>query len=140
MVDSGLKPDNQDVEHFNSLKMKKECRCLLYSITDKNSLELKLKGDLEFKFESLKDHLPKDECRYVVYDFDYETDEKPSRKTSKLILIFWAPDVAPIKKKFTFSSAKDAIKKLFSGTQKDFQASDHSQVEFDYIRKELLKA
>ncbi len=77
--------------------------------------------------------------RFLLIDFEYETDEKPPRSTNKLILIFWCPDVAKIKRKFTFSSTKDALKRNFAGIQKDFQASDISDIDFETIRKELMK-
>ena len=75
-----------------------------------------------------------------MYDFDYETDEKPPRKTSKLMLICWAPVAAPMKRKFTYSSTKNAIKASFTGIQKDLQPSDWSDLDHAVIRKELLKA
>jgi hypothetical protein len=38
-----------------------------------------------------------DDCRYAIYDFNYETPEGGQR--NKLIFFVWAPDTAKIKKK-----------------------------------------
>lgn len=84
--------------------------------------------------------LPNNEPRFVIYDFNYETDEKSPRKTTKLLLIFWCTLSTPIKQKFPAAGTKDAFKTKFTGIQKDIQASDLSEVDYEVIRKELLKA
>jgi cofilin len=141
MVESGIRPSETDIEDFNNLKMKGLYKVLVLSInTEGNSLQVEFKGDKTFNYDDLKNYLPKDDCRFVVYDFDYETDEKPPRKTSKLVLVYWAPITAPMKRKFTYSSTKNAIKSAFTGIQKDLQPSDWSELERDVLRKELLKA
>ena len=141
MVESGIKPSDADIEEFNNLKMKGLYKVLVLSINNEgNSLQVEFKGDKTFNYDDLKNYLPKDDCRFVIYDFDYETDEKPPRKTSKLVLVYWAPITAPMKRKFTYSSTKNAIKSAFTGIQKDLQPSDWSELERDVLRKELLKA
>jgi cofilin len=74
----------------------------------------------------------------VIWDFDYETDEKPPRKTARLILIYWCPDTSKINRKFVFSSTKESVKRSLVGIQTDIQASDFSGLDYDSVRKELL--
>jgi cofilin len=141
MVDSGIRPSENDITEYNNLKKERIYKCLVYSINaEGNALTLEYKGDKNFVYDDLKAQLPKDDCRFVLIDFDYETDENPPRKTSKLVFVYWAPIIAPMKRKFTFSSTKNALKSSFTGIQKDLQPSDWSDLDKDHVRKELLKA
>ena len=66
MVESGIKPSEQDVEEFNNLKMKGLYKVLVFSINAENTaLKLELKGDKSFNYDDLKDSLPKDDCRLI---------------------------------------------------------------------------
>ena len=40
--------------------------------------------------------LPQDECRYAAYSFDYEYGSAQAKR-SKLLLVFWARDLARVK-------------------------------------------
>ena len=46
-------------------------------------------------------------------DFNFDLDEK--RKISKTILIKWIPQGASVNEKFTYSSSKSEILKIFKG-------------------------
>ena len=103
------------------------------------NLELMLKGDKYFEYEDLTNYLPKDDLRFIIYDLDYETQENPPRKTSKIIFIRWQPVTAPFKRRFVCGAIADKIKNAFAGIQKEIFAYDLSELERDYIVKELLK-
>ena len=76
----------------------------------------------------------------MIFDYELETFEEPPRKTSKIILFLWAPDVAPIRKKIPFATSKSSITASFEGIQKDIQLSDLSLIlEEVELRKECLK-
>ena len=65
-----------------------------------------------------------EDCRYGLYDFEYQhqcegTNEKS--KKEKLLLMSWCPDTAKIKKKMLYSSSFDALKKCLVGVQKYIQ-------------------
>ena len=73
-----------------------------------------------------------DECRYGLYDFEYEHQCQGTTETTKkekLLLMSWCPDTAKIKKKMLYSSSFDALKKCLVGVQKYIQVS----LEFLYI-------
>ena len=65
-----------------------------------------------------------EDCRYGLYDFEYQhqcegTNEKS--KKEKLLLMSWCPDTAKIKKNMLYSSSFDALKKCLVGVQKYIQ-------------------
>lgn len=137
MVSVGIVPSEDQIKLFNELKVDKLHRYLVIRLNkDRNGLETGEVGARDSTIKDLESILPKDNCCFVVFDFEYETFENPPRQTSKLLLICWAPDIAPIKIKVPFSSTKSDIKANFPGIQKDIQASDFAILDFEEMRKE----
>ena len=66
-----------------------------------------------------------EDCRYGVYDFEYQHQGQGTEKTTKekLLLMSWCPDTARIKKKMLYSSSFDALKKCLVGVQKYIQVN-----------------
>ena len=64
------------------------------------------------------------ECRYGLFDFEYDHQCQGTTETSKkqkLFLMSWCPDTARIKKKMLYSSSFDALKKALVGVHKYIQ-------------------
>ena len=139
MVSCGISPSEEQVKLYNELKINKLHRYLIFGLNkDRNALETFEVGKREDGLKELLSQLPNNDCRFVVYDFEYETSENPPRSTQKLLLLCWTPDIAPIKVKVPFTSTKSDIKSNFVGIQKDMQVSDSSQLDFEELRKECL--
>jgi cofilin len=140
MVDSGIKCNSDITAAFNELKIERTLKCLVLKIDKANTgLEIDFKEDKTFNYSELAEKLPKDDPRFVLVDFEYETNENPPRKTSKLILFFWCPDNSKINRKVVFSSTKHSIKTALTGIQKDLQASDYSDLDYENVKKEMLR-
>merc|ERR1711874_593369 len=80
------------------------------------------------------------ECRYGLYDFEYEHQcqgTTESSKKQKLFLMSWCPDSAKIKKKMLYSSSFDALKKSLVGVHKYIQATDLSEASEESVEKQL---
>lgn len=135
---SGIKPDEAMIEEYKAIKINRTEKVWILDINN-SKLEVVFKGDKNFDFNTLPDQLPSDQPRFVIYDFDYETDEKPPRKSSKLVFIFWCPMTAGAQKRFTYSSSLSEIVSTLGAIQKQFQVDDYSQLEYSEIRKQLLK-
>ena len=54
-----------------------------------------------------------DDCRYGVYDYDYQFNPDGAEATfkSKIFLMSWCPDSSKIKKKMLYSSSFDTLKR-----------------------------
>lgn len=138
MVSVGITPTDDQIKLFNELKIEKKHRALILGLNkERNALETIKVGDRNFTLKDLQSELPHDNCRFVVYDFDYETFENPPRQTSTLLLICWAPDTSSIKIKTPFISTKGAVVGAFVGIQKSIQASDFSILNEEELRKDL---
>eukprot|EP01097_Dermamoeba_algensis_P001491 TRINITY_DN1558_c0_g1_i1.p1 TRINITY_DN1558_c0_g1~~TRINITY_DN1558_c0_g1_i1.p1 ORF type:complete len:126 (+),score=30.51 TRINITY_DN1558_c0_g1_i1:273-650(+) len=70
--------------------------------------------------------LPADDCRYLVYNYEYDFD---GGHRSKIVFFQWAPENAKIKSKMLYASTKDSIKKALVGIQVEIQGTDKSEVE-----------
>jgi len=68
--------------------------------------------------------LPDDDARYGIFKF-----EEPHNDTviSKIVLMHWAPDAAPIKAKMLSTSSFDALKSQLNGINVEIQATDASE-------------
>jgi cofilin len=136
---SGMKCSDEQVTLYNELKIDKKHRCIILKLNSTNDgLEVEHVGSRDFQIKELENQLPNDDCRFIIFDFEYDTDENPPRHTTKLILILWCPDNTPIKKRVPFSSTKAEVKSTFVGIQKDIQVSDKSQLDFEELRKECM--
>merc|ERR1719284_914607 len=79
--------------------------------------------------------LPKDDCRYAVYDFDYEL--KDGGKRNKLLFYAWSPDSSKIKSKMLYAASKDALKKKLVGYHYEIQATDFDEVDFNEVYEKV---
>ena len=138
MVSCGIHPNDDQIKLYNELKVEKVHRFLVFGLNKEvNSLETFGIGKKQEGLKDLISLLPNDDCRYVVYDFEYETFENPPRATQKLLLFAWCPDKASIKVKVPFTSIKSELMSSFTGIAKALQVSDSSQLDFEELRKEF---
>merc|ERR1712181_12593 len=82
-----------------------------------------------------------DDCRYGVYDYDYQFNPDGAEATfkSKIFLMSWCPDSSKIKKKMLYSSSFDTLKRAFVGVHKAVQANDKSECEQGAV-EEILRS
>lgn len=134
---SGITCSEEQIKLYNELKIEKKHRYIILGLNEKrDALEVLKLGKREETIKDVEESLPKDNCRYVVFDFEFKTFENPPRDTAKLLLICWAPDNAPIKVKVPFASTKSEIRNSFPGINKDVSASDLGILDYEELRKE----
>lgn len=85
-------------------------------------------GERSETFDDMLALLPKDDFRYIVIDYAYETDEVPPRKQEKLISIHWCPQDLAVKRKVISATGREKLKSVLDGVTKDFQADMLSDV------------
>ncbi len=82
--------------------------------------------------------LPETECRYGVYDFEYEKSAGEGKR-SKICFIHWSPDTARIKSKMISASSKDTIRRALSGIGIEVQATDYSEVAYEAVLEKVSR-
>merc|ERR1711916_143557 len=129
-MSSGIGVDPECTNTFNELKLGHKHRFVIYKITDdKTNFVVDKTGAPDSQWDEFTGSLPKDDCRYAVYDFEYDAEDG-SGKRNKILFVLWSPDTSSIKGKMIYASSKDALKKGLVGVQKDVQATDASEIDY----------
>jgi len=101
---TGVKVDPQCVELFNDLKMGHNYKYIVYAFNkDKSRIIVERVGqDDELTYREFIKSLPENECRYVVFNFDFEHSYMGTGITAKcerILLLLWCPSTARIREK-----------------------------------------
>lgn len=115
------------------LKLRKKYSYILYKLNEDNtSIVIEKAVETRDTYKDFVKQLPEDECRYAVFDFEYE---KPGGEgiRNKICFIFWVPDTSKVRQKMIYASSKDALRKKLAGVATEIQATDFSEVGYDAV-------
>ena len=135
-MSSGVVANDEVVTTFNEIKMGHKHKYAIFKLSNDLTEVVLESTSNEPSWESFITALPPKSCRYVVYDFDYQSDDGGDR--SKILFIVWAPDSAKIKEKMLITSSKDAVKKKLVGIGKEIQATDASEIDIKEVTSQVL--
>ena len=79
--------------------------------------------------------LPKNECRFAVFNFEYVKDFKPK---SKFIWIYWIPTLANREQKKFFEARKEEFRKKFIDIHLYIDAEHTSHLKHFRILQKVL--
>jgi cofilin len=84
---TGVTVNDECLNVYQDLKLKKKWKYIVYKLSDDNkSIEIEKlveQGD----YDQFIADLPKDDCRYAVYDFEYDTNGEGIR--NKICFYVW---------------------------------------------------
>lgn len=142
---SGVAVNHDCITAYQDLKLKKQFKYIIYGLNDtKTEVVVYKKSDVS-DYEAFLNDLPEFECRWAVYDFEFDKGEG---KRNKLLFYSWypnypsnmcftylnlyrSPDVARIKEKMVYASSKDALRKTLDGISSEIQGTDSSEVSLE---------
>jgi cofilin len=134
---SGIAVSEDCVSKFNELKLGHAHRYVLFKMNaDNTEVVVEKTGSSSETYSSFAAGLPKDHCRYALFDYEYQID---GGRRDKILFILWAPDTAPIREKMIFTSTKDSIKKKLTGLQVEIQATDASELAEEVILEKVSR-
>merc|ERR1712106_574426 len=142
-MSSGVAVSDECKTYFEDIKKAKKYRFVVFYIKEEKSIVVESVGDRDSSYDDYLNDLQKGgdgECRYGLYDYEYEHQcqgTTESSKKQKLFLMAWCPDSAKIKKKMLYSSSFDALKKSLVGVHKFIQATDLSEASEGEVEKRL---
>ncbi|XP_019169038.1 PREDICTED: actin-depolymerizing factor 5-like isoform X2 [Ipomoea nil] len=134
---------------FMEMKWKKVHRYIVFKFEEekmnyfksggRGMLKLKVDkvGGAGESYEDLLASLPKDECRYAVFDFDFVTLD--NCRKSKIFFIAWAPAESRIRAKMVYATSKDGLRRALEGIHYEVQATDPTEMGMDVIKERLIK-
>merc|ERR1712025_1294117 len=140
---SGVAVSQECKNQFDEIKKGKKHRFVVFYIEDEKLIKVESVGDRDASYDEFLTAIMKageGECRYGLYDFEYEHQCQGTTEVSKkqkLFLMSWCPDTARIKKKMLYSSSFDALKKALVGVHKYIQATDMSEASEESVEKQL---
>jgi cofilin len=141
-MSSGVSVDPQCIEMFNALK-KREYRGVVLKINDAMTLiEVERTMDSADKtgktpqedWKEALESLPENDCRFLIYDFQYEHQGLPK---SKIIFLKWAPETSKIKSKMIYASSQEGCLNQMEGVGRQLQGTDEAEVAYDEVKKTL---
>jgi len=139
MAASGVTVQDGVVSEFNNIKIGHQHQYLQMKLTDdwrEIEVQKTVKAGAE-TYDQFVQQLPADDCRYVVYDFHFDTGKAGHRE--QLIFILWCPETAKVKTKMLYAASKDALKKKLVGINHEIQATDYSDLNQKEVTEKILQ-
>jgi len=133
-MSSGVAVNHNCITTYQELKLKKQLKFIIYSLNDTKTEVIVLNTSQSSDYEEFLAALPETECRWAVYDFEYDNGEG---KRNRLLFYSWSPDTARIKEKMVYAASKDALRKALDGIAAEIQGTDSSEVSFETVRTKV---
>ncbi|KAF8882896.1 hypothetical protein CPB84DRAFT_1750777 [Gymnopilus junonius] len=102
---SGVGVNEQCLTTFQELKLKKKHKYIIFNL-NKELTEIVVEKTSDVQdYEAFVADLPETECRWAIYDFEFE--KEGAGKRNKIVFLSWSPDDAKIKQKMVFASSRE---------------------------------
>ncbi|KAH8147228.1 uncharacterized protein LAJ45_08706 [Morchella importuna] len=132
MSRSGVGLDKECIPTFEELKLGKKIKYIIYKLSPDNKTIVVDKSSTDCDYETFIGDLPETECRYAIYDFEYELEGGEGTR-NKLCFYAWSPDDAPVRSKMVYASSKDALRRPLTGIHAEIQGTDFSEVSHEVV-------
>ncbi|KAJ1964006.1 cofilin [Dipsacomyces acuminosporus] len=136
-MSSGVGVNGACLEAYNELKLKHTSKYIIFKLSDDNKEIVVEKTSADKDYEGFLGDLPEQECRYAVYDFEFE---KEGTIRNKILFYAWSPDTAKIKGKMLYASSKDALRKALVGIATDIQGTDLDEVSHTSVLEKVVRS
>lgn len=141
-MSSGVTANQDCLEAYQQLKLGKKYRYVIFTLSnDLKEIVVEKKAertpDVTVQYEEFVGSLSETECRWAVYDFEFEKED--GGKRSKIIFFSWSPDSAKIKQKMLFASSKSALRLALVGLSSEIQGTDFSEISHDSVLEKVSK-
>ncbi|KAI5996328.1 hypothetical protein EDD15DRAFT_2163668, partial [Pisolithus albus] len=125
---SGVSVSDECLEVFSALKLGRKYKYIIFSLSADLKTIVPIKTSSDEDYDKFVEDLPENECRWAVYDFEFE---KEGARRNKICFVSWSPDTAKIKQKMLFASSRDALRRSFVGIAVEIQATDSTEVAYE---------
>ena len=147
---SGVKVSQECLEQFQSLKLGKKTKYIIYTLSPDNTEIVVSKTSESQNYDDFLAELPPAECRYAIYDFEYQKGDEGKR--NKICFFTWcvlgqlfntcyrSPDESKVKQKMLYASSKDALRKALVGIATEIQGTDLSEVSYETVLEKVSRS
>ncbi|KAI0251972.1 actin depolymerizing factor [Lactifluus subvellereus] len=136
-MSSGVGVSQECVEAFQELKLKKRSKYIIFTLNKEKTEIVVDKTSTSNEYDEFLGDLPETECRWAVYDFEYQNEE--GGKRNKIFFYSWSPDGAKVKDKMVSASSRDAIRRSLVGIALEIQGTDYSEVAHETVLDKALR-
>ena len=125
--------DDECLTAFQDLKLRKKFRYIVYALnSDSTAIVVERAVENCSRYEDFVAELPADDCRFAVYDFEFEKSPGEGVR-NKICFIVWVPDTSRVRQKMIYASSKEALRKRLVGVATEIQATDASEVSREFV-------
>ncbi|MFC9740529.1 actin-binding ADF family protein [Streptomyces noursei] len=128
---SGVTVSQDCIDKFQDLKLKKKHAYILFTLNKDKTEIIVDKTSSSTKYEEFTNDLPEAECRWAVYNFEF--DKGAGGHRNKIVFIAWSPEDAKMKERTLFASSKDVLRRSLSGIGVEIQGNDFSEVAYESV-------
>ncbi|ODV96411.1 hypothetical protein PACTADRAFT_49764 [Pachysolen tannophilus NRRL Y-2460] len=139
MSRSGVGISDEALTAYNDLKLGNKYKFVIFTLNDQKTSIIVDQTSADTDYENFLEALPENECRYAVYDFEYEIGHGEGKR-NKIVFYAWSPDTAPVRSKMVFASSKDALRRSLNGVSTDIQGTDFSEVAFESVLEKVSRS
>eukprot|EP00019_Armaparvus_languidus_P010085 CAMPEP_0168579112 /NCGR_PEP_ID=MMETSP0420-20121227/20_1 /TAXON_ID=498008 /ORGANISM="Pessonella sp." /LENGTH=143 /DNA_ID=CAMNT_0008613001 /DNA_START=41 /DNA_END=472 /DNA_ORIENTATION=- len=136
---TGVGVSDDCVTKFGELKLGHKFRYIVFKMSDDlTEIVVEKTAPNSADYDAFKADLPKDDCRYAVYDFEYD-QPGGGGKRSKILFVLWSPDTAKIKSKMLYTASLADLRKKLVGIGTEVQATDNSEIDYDEVLNKVTR-
>lgn len=139
---SGVAVDPKVVTAFQGLVKERKYRAATFKIND-SMTEVQLEktwapydDDAKAGWAEFQKELPESDCRYAIYDFQYEHQ---GASKNRIIFLLWSPEYSKVRSKMIYASSQEGVVNKLEGVQRQMQCTDPDDLEYDCISKQLAQ-
>ena len=150
---SGVEASDECITAYQELKLGKKAKYILFALNDANTAIVVDKTSVaDASYDDFVQDLPKDQCRWAVYDFEFA--KQGEGKRNKIGFISWcvthggrsfrapgskvltrdairSPEDATVKDKMLFASSREALRRRLDGIAFEVQGTDPSEISYN---------
>jgi len=136
-MSSGVAVSDDVLTRYQELKLGHSLRYALFKLNaDQTQVVVDKVAAPNATYDQFIADLPPNDCRYAVFDFEYEQE---GGQRNKILFVVWAPDSAKIKAKMLYASTKDAVRKKLVGVGVEVQATDLSEIDRQTVLEKVQR-
>jgi cofilin len=127
---SGVGINDQCLDIYQELKLKHKYKYITFKLNDAFTEVVVDQAVENGTYDDFVGTLQETECRYAVFDFDYEKEGEGKR--NKIIFISWIPGGSKLKARMVYASSLNSFAKTIE-PQVQIQANDFDDIDYSSV-------
>jgi cofilin len=122
------------LQEYQALKVDKKHKYILFNLDKSNTEIVVEKVSSSTDYDDFIADLPETECRWAVYDFEFE---KEGAGRNKLTFVSWMPETVTVKQKVLFASSEGELRRSLEGIELEIKGTEYSEVAYASVLEKV---